>query len=105
MARRGAAYTQFGNFAQPTVARGPTVYVTPPYLLSAAQKKYGQDISLIGAVESELDKFWDTVDIRSGNSQTHERPVEDCRIIVDITSKEHCNTGNKVDVIEVKTTQ
>ena len=81
------------------------VYVTPLFLLNAAQRKYGDDISVIGALEDKLSEFWDSIEIKSASSQTYERPAEESRIIVDITSKEHCNTGTKDDVFEVETGQ
>ena len=34
-----------------------------------------------------------------------ERPVEDSKLIVDITTKEHCNTADIDDEVEVETTQ
>ena len=79
--------------------------MTPPYLLTAAQRKYGQNIRMIGSPEDQLNGFWDSVEIKIARSQTYERPVEDSRIIVDITSKEHCNTGTEDDVLEVETAQ
>ena len=81
------------------------VYVTPSYLLTAAQRKYGRNISVIGAPEDQLNAFWDSVEIKIARSQMYERPAEESRIIVDITSKEHCNTGTEDDVIEVETAQ
>ena len=81
------------------------VYVKKPYLLTAARRKYGQNIFVIGAPEDKLNSFWDSVEIKSAKSQTYERPSEESRIIVDITSKEHCNTGTIDDVIDIETAQ
>ena len=80
------------------------VYVKPPYLLTAARRKYGQDIFVIGAPEDKFNGFWDSVEMNA-RSQTYERPAEQSRIIVDITSKEHCNTGTEDDEMEVETGQ
>ena len=80
-------------------------YEKPPFLLAAARRKYGDDIFPIGAPEDKLSAFWDSVSITSAGSQAYERPAEENRIIVDITSKEHCNTGTKDDVMEVETGQ
>ena len=93
-------FGQFGNFAS-----RQTVYVTPSYLVRAAKRKYGSNIIMIGAVESALKEFWDTVANKLSGSQANKnlRPVEDSRIIVDISAKEHCNFGNDVDKVEITT--
>ena len=90
-----------------SIALGYITYITPPYayLLTAAQRKYSQNICVIGTPEEQLNGFWDSVEIKIARSQTYERLVEDSRIIVDITSKEHCNTGTEDDVLEVETAQ
>ena len=99
---RTPQFGTFGNFAQPAAQ---TVYVTPTYLLKAAQRKYGQGIFVIGAVESELAEFWDTVEAKGANFDKNKRPDEVDRIIIDITAKEHCNYGSEKDTIEVETKQ
>ena len=94
---------QFGNFGD--FATGPTVYVTPGYLLNAARRKYGRHISVIGALESALADFWDTVETKAENFDENQRPKAVSRIVVDITAKEHCNTGTSEDKMEVVTGQ
>ena len=80
------------------------LYVTPQYLLNAAQKKYGRRIEVIGAEENALLKFWSSIEAKAAYHD-QERPNEDSRLIIDITAKEHCNTGETDDVIEVETSQ
>ena len=82
-----------------------TVYVTPSYLLKAARRKYGRNIFVIGAVESELAKFWDNVKTKGTTFDPNDTPTEDGRIVVDITAKEHCNLGtyeDKINIVTVK---
>ena len=95
---------QFGNFAQPDEQ---TAYVTPGYLRAAIRRKYGRSIFVIGAVESALAEFWDTVETKGINFNKNECPeaVEVSRIIVDITAKEHCNDGCEKDKMQVETSQ
>ena len=95
-------FGNFGNFAQPI---GQTVYVTPGYLRTAAIRKYGRHISVIGALEGPLAEFWDTVQVKAENVDENERPKPVSRIIVDITAKEHCNTSTRKDTIEITTGQ
>ena len=94
---------QFGTFGD--FATQQTVYVTPGYLLRAARRKYGGGIDMIGAVESELANFWDTVEAKGTASfeGPQQFPHEVGRIVVDITAKEHCNYGSTKDEIEVVT--
>lgn len=99
-------FGQFGNFASGQTAR-QTVYVTPSYLLKAAKRKYGRNIVMIGAVESALNEFWDAIGNKLHGSEFNKnlRPVEDSRIIVDITAKEHCNLGSDVDHVDITTSK
>ena len=60
---------------------------------------------MIGAVESALADFWDTVETKAENFDESQRPEAVSRVIVDITTKEHCNTGTSEDKIEVVTGQ
>lgn len=101
--RAAHQFGAFGDFAKPA---GQTVYVTPGYLLNAAKRKYGRHIFVIGALESALADFWDNVETKAENFDKNQRPVEVSRVIVDITAKEHCNTGTiGNDTMEVTTDQ
>ena len=60
---------------------------------------------MIGADENALLKFWSSIETKAAYFHDQERPKEDSRLIIDITAKEHCNTGETDDVIEVETTQ
>lgn len=82
-----------------------TVYVTPSYLLKAARRKYGRNIFVIGAVESELAKFWGTVKRKGTTFNPNDIPTEDGRTVVDITAKEHYNLGKHEDSIKIETTK
>ena len=84
---------------------GYTLYLTPNYLLNAARKKYGRRIHVIGALESELAEFWDTVTAKGSPFNPNDRPTEDGRVIVDISAKEHCNYGTEEDEIEIVTSK
>lgn len=101
MNSRTAQFGAFGEFA----ATEQTVYVTPGYLLKAARSKHGRGIEMIGAVETDLANFWDTVETKGKGFEGSqpELPQEVGRIVVDITAKEHCNYGNTKDEIEVVT--
>ena len=80
------------------------VYITPPYLRTAAQRKYGRRIQILGAEQSALTDFWSSVEATGAYCNNEERPKEDSKLIVDITAKEHCNSGyTDSDEIEVET--
>jgi len=80
-------------------------YVTPRYLVNIAQRKFGR-ITLLGTPELRLADFWDTIEVKGACfTDGEERPVEDSKLTVDITTKEHCNNANIDDVIEVEASQ
>ena len=79
-------------------------YVAPPYLRAAAQRKYGRRIRILGAKQSALSDFWSTIEATGAYCNNEERPKEDSKLIVDIATKEHCNSGyTDNDEIEVQT--
>ena len=79
--------------------------VSPRYLVDIARKKFSRLI-MIGAPESDLADFWDTIEVKGACfTDGEERPVEDSKLVVDITAKEHCNNTDINDVIEVATGQ
>jgi len=94
-------HQNFGTFG--TFARAPSlVLVKPSYLVTAARRKYGRGIQVIGALDTDINKFWGSVTIRA----THfdgQRPQEVGRAVVDITAKEHVNSGDKDDSVEITT--
>ena len=90
-------YGQFGSFATPQSS--DPIYVKPKYLINAAKRKYGRNIFVIGATDSELNEFWENVEIKA--SGFNQRPKEVARSIVDITAKEHKNTSDIIDSVEI----
>ena len=81
------------------------IYITPAYLFNAAQRKYGKGIQVLGYDEDGLAQFWSTIEAKSAYFNDEERPKEVNKLIIDITAKEHCNTGGLNDVVEVETSQ
>jgi len=97
-------YGEFGSFASPqSSASSPQVFLRPNYLINAARRKYDRNIFVIGATESNLNEFWENVEIKA--SAFNQRPKQVARSIVDITAKEHKNTGDDVDEVEIYNNQ
>ena len=94
---------QFGTFG--SFATGQRIYMKPDYLVNAAHRKYGRRIYVIGAFESTLADFWDTVETKGTTFNRDDPPEEHSRIIVDISAKEHCNYGTKEDEVMVVTSK
>lgn len=66
------------------------LYKRPLYLVRAAKAKYGRDIFVLGALQSELSTFWDhAVSYRA--IEISEEPVPKGRTIIDIDTKSHLN--------------
>ena len=94
-------YGDFGSFASPQSSA--PIYLRPNYLITAAKRKYGRNIFVIGAFENKLNEFWENVEIKA--SAFDQRPKQVTRSIVDITAKEHKNTGNDIDEVEIYNNQ
>jgi len=94
-------YGEFGSFAAPK--RSTPVYLRPNYLINAARRKYGRNIFVIGAAEDKLNEFWENVEIKASGFDKRPKPV--ARSIVDITAKEHKNTGDDIDEVEIYNNQ
>ena len=82
-----------------------TIYVKPEYLVTAAKRKYGRDIVVLGAERSSLDIFWNTLDSKAHDFNENDFPRQVTRTIVDITAKEHCNYGDNEDKITIETSE
>ena len=65
-------------------------YRNPLYLETAAKRKFGEDIFVLGATFNELQKFWDLV---QQSALSIGPPYEVGRTVVDIDSKCHNNTS------------
>ena len=72
----------------------------PAYLQRAAKRKWGNRITVQGAYQSELDKFFAAIHYRA--VRFDERPRKIANQIVDIDAKEHINDGEIEDEIEIK---
>jgi len=81
----------------------PPVYVKPPYLLNATRRKYGRNVYVIGTEETKLNEFWANVEVKA--TGLIQRPQEIGRSVVDVTAKEHINTGNDSDSLQILTQQ
>ena len=87
-------YGAFGTFAS------APVMVNPPYLVTAARRKYGRGILVIGTLDTQLNEFWGRVEMRATQFDG-QRPHEVGRAVVDITAKEHVNNGDKDDTVQI----
>ena len=72
----------------------------PGYLERAAKRKWGRRIYVIGSYQSELDRFFASIQYRAVHFD--QRPREAARQVVDIDVKEHINEGEIEDEIELK---
>jgi len=79
-------------------------YEKPRYLVNAIRRRYG-NVEIIGTLKKDLENFWGRVQVKAPNGFNNEEPQEVTRVIVDITAKEHLNTGEKEDEVEVYTNQ
>ena len=79
-------------------------YEKPRYLVNAIRRRFG-NIEILGALKEDLEKFWEKVQVRAPNGFNNEEPQEVTRVIVDITAKEHINTGENEDEVEIYTNQ
>lgn len=70
-------------------------YKAPKYLVEAAKKKYGKNITVVGATKKSLDDFWGEVGYRVDTGQMISKPVEKGKTIVSIDTKTHSNTTKK----------
>ena len=83
--------------AQPAWA--PVEYKKPQYLIEATKQKYGRRVKVTGALQDDLDAFWDNVYYQA--VEIGQRPKEVSRSIVDIDCKVHVNNGKEEDEVEI----
>jgi len=79
-------------------------YEKPRYLVNAIRRRYGS-VEIMGAFKRDLETFWEKVQVKAPDGFNDEEPQEVTRVIVDITAKEHLNTGENEDEVEVYTNQ
>jgi len=95
----GGQRQSFGDFDSISNQGSSTraVYHRPNYLINAARRKYGRNIFVIGAVEKNINEFWENIEIKA--SAFDQRPQQVAQSIVDVTTKEHRNTGIEDDEV------
>ena len=75
------------------------LYQRPLYLVRAAKAKYGRDIFVLGATQSELAGFWeDAVNYRA--IKISEEPTPKARTIIDIDTKSHLNDREEDEEVD-----
>ena len=74
---------------------GFALYKKPQYIVTAAKRKYGRHIFVLGATQENISTFWDHVGYGLHPDNQISTPVEKGRTIIDIDTKIHINDSTK----------